>query len=47
MRLPNEVVSDKLCHGDFFHYGNPKNKDSLTPFHMATINIQFLKLLQI
>ena len=40
-------MSDKLCHGDFFHYGNPKNKDGLTPFHMATIDIQFLKLLQI
>ena len=32
--LPNEVVSDQLCHGDFFHYVNIRNKDGLTPIHM-------------
>ena len=39
VRQPNEVVSDQLCQGDIFHYVNPKNKDGLTPFHMATVNI--------
>ena len=47
VRQPNEVVSDQLCHGDFFHYVNPKNKDVLTPLHMATINIQSLKYVNI
>ena len=43
VRQPNEVVSDQLFHGDFFHYVNPKNKDGLTPLHMATVNIQSFK----
>ena len=47
MRKPNEVVSDQLCHGDFFHYVNPKNKDGLTPLQMAAINIQSLKYVNI
>ena len=38
VRQPNQVVSDQLCQGDIFHYVNPKNKDGLTPFHMATVN---------
>ena len=41
------MVSDQLCHGNFFHYVNPKNKDGLTPLHMATINIQSLKYVNI
>ena len=41
------MVSDQLCHGDFFHYVNPKNIDSLTPLHMATVNIQSLKYVNI
>ena len=47
VRQPNEVVSDQICHEDFFHYVNPKNKDVLTPLHMATINIQSLKYVNI
>ena len=39
LKFTNEVVSDQLCQGDIFHYVNPKNKDGLTPFHMATVNI--------
>ena len=31
----------------FFHYVNPKNKDGLRPLHMATINIQSLKYINI
>ena len=31
----------------FFNYVNPKNKDGLTPLHMATINIQSLKYVNI
>ena len=30
-----------------FHYVNSQNKDGLTPLHMATINIQFLKYVNI
>ena len=47
VRQPNEVVSDQICHEDFFHYVNPKNKYVLTPLHMATINIQSLKYVNI
>ena len=47
VRFPNEVVSAQLYHGDFFHYLNPKNKDGLTPLHMAAINIQPLKYVHI
>ena len=36
------MVSVQLCRGDFFHYVNPKNKDGLTPFRVATIDIQSL-----
>ena len=31
----------------FFHCVNPKNEHGLTPLHMATINIQFLKYVNI
>ena len=41
------MVSDQLCPGDIFHYVNPKNKDGLRPLHMATINIQSLKYINI
>jgi hypothetical protein len=43
VRQPNEEVSDQICREDFFHYVNPKNKDGLTPPHMATVNIQSFK----
>ena len=31
----------------YIKYVNPKNKGGLTPLHMATINIQFLKYVNI
>ena len=31
----------------FFHCVNPKNEHGFTPLHMATINVQFLKYVNI
>ena len=41
------MVSHQLCHGDIFHYVNPKIKDGLTPPHMAKVDIQSFKRVNI
>ena len=40
-KLPNEVVSVQCCHGDFFHYKNPKNNNGLTSLYLATFPSEF------